>query len=346
MGYWQWMRFNESRVPTGKKLLRISLDETCVSMAPETGTGLIIMSSAAEAMQYVSKHDARTNFTYVALVCDDEALQKSMPHFIVGSKSKMTNECYEKLCRENHANVHVWRTEHKAWNNSWLLQRMLKVLSEQLLHRTDLQPVLIMDVAPCHLHESVLREARSLGIWVMYVPAQLTFLLQVLDTHGFASFKNWLRKEYKRLQSVSVDGTVDRLLWLRVLQKAKADFFDSKSWAKGFQATGARRPCVCFTKEIQKYVHPKQARAAKARKPTEETLKLFWPRRRKMLYGYTLLFQEQPMAPHGQASQASKPVKRPAPGLTLSIALASRANKRACRQYPNRDVAGLGNSLS
>ena len=76
--YWQWIRYNESRVPAGKKLLRVNLDETCVSMAPESDAGLILIRSEPDAKSYISKHQSRTNLTYVATVCDDPALQKHM----------------------------------------------------------------------------------------------------------------------------------------------------------------------------------------------------------------------------------------------------------------------------
>ena len=88
----------------------------------------------------------------------------------------------QELMNSSRPHVHVWRNGEKAWNNNILTHRILQVISNAVSHRADLQPVLILDVAPCHIHEAVMRKARSLGIWLVYVPAQVTSLVQPLDT--------------------------------------------------------------------------------------------------------------------------------------------------------------------
>ena len=338
--YWQWIRHNESRVPAGKKLLRVNLDETCVSMAPESDTGLILIRSQPDAKAYISKHQSTTNLAYVATVCDDPALQKHKPHFIIGSKAKINNSHFASMQSSSRSNVHVWRNEHKAWNNSFLMRRMLQHINDAASHKKDVQVCLIMDVAPCHIHESVMRKARSLGIMLVFVPAQITFLLQPLDTHAFASFKRWLRAQFTALQSTSPQGVVDNLQWLQVLQNAKAEFFDTKAWATGFSHTGARRPCIRITKALQKYVELEQVRTAPAQEPTEDMLTSVWPRRRKMLYAHKLLFQPHADGGPEQASPSrATSIKRVLAGPMVSVALASRSNKRACREFPTRTSA-------
>ena len=104
----------------------------------------------------------------------------------------MTGQQFEALRQTDDPKMHVWRTENKAWNNRILMQRMITAISRAVSHLVDFQPVLIIDVAPCHIDKSVMHKARSLGIWLVYVPSQITFLVQPLDTHGFASFKMWL----------------------------------------------------------------------------------------------------------------------------------------------------------
>ena len=120
------------------------------------------------AKAYISKHQSRTNLAYVATVCDDPALQKHMPHFIIGSKAKINNSHFASMQSSSRSNVHVWRNEHKAWNNSFLMQRMLQHIKDAVSHKKDVQICLIMDVAPCHIHESVMRKARSLGIMLVF----------------------------------------------------------------------------------------------------------------------------------------------------------------------------------
>ena len=136
-----------------------------------------------------------------------------------------------------------------------------------------------------------MRKAQRAGIWLVYIPSQLTFLLQPLDTHGFASFKAWLKQRYKELQSKSEDGIVDRLHWLQVLQSAKGQFFDIRQWARSFSDTGASRPCVHLTAALNRHVQPETARNAPVHEPTTQDLTVVWLRRPKMLYAHELLFR-------------------------------------------------------
>ncbi len=177
-----------------------------------------------------------------------------------------------------------------------------------------------------------MKKARTLGIWLVYVPAQVTFLLQPLDSHAFSIFKAWLRQQYAALQSEAERGRVCRLRWLQVLQTAKREFFDVRTWARSFQETGASRPRVRFTRALQKYAKPHEARDASSQPSSEQGMRIIWPRRRRMLYAHNLLYPlpARPTAPLGLAP--SRQVKRLMPEPFVSVALSSRANQRACRQ--------------
>ena len=178
MKYWQWHRYYERRVPNGKKIVLINLDETSVCFAPELRSGLVVIRSSSEAKALVAKQDTRSNLTYVATVCDDESVQASMPHFIIGDKTRIRDTDMVSLRESPKNNVHVWRNEKSAWNNHTLMQRILTVIRDALSHRPDLLPVLILDVAPYHIHKSVFQKARQLGIWLVFVPSRVTYLLQ------------------------------------------------------------------------------------------------------------------------------------------------------------------------
>ena len=333
------MRYSESRVPTGRKLLRINLDETSVSMAPDMRTGLVVTQLASSFRSKVPQQDTRTHVTYVAVVCDDTSLQQHMLHIVIGSKPKLNNHCFDKMNRLCPQGVHVIRNELKAWNNTYLMVKILGLIKKALSHRPDIQPLLLLDVAQCHIQSAVMSKAKELGIWLVFIPAQVTFLLQPLDTHGFAGFKSWLKAQFAELLGQSPDGVVCRLQWLLVLQTAKRDYFDLKSWAESFHTTGARRPCVRFTKALQKYAQPSLARDAPAQEPTAESLALVWPRRRRMLYAHAALFKDPVPRQPVEDLAVCNAAKRSLSEVDVSIALSSRSLKRACRQYPSRSVA-------
>ena len=263
-------------------------------------------------------------------------MQEYMPHFIIGDDFKITNVQMAALHRSACPNVHIWRNRQKAWNNHSLMLRILAKISEAVSSRTDLQPVLILDVAQCHIHQSVLQRARSLGIWLVFVPASVICLLQPLDTHGFASFKAWLRHQYILLRGQAKDGLVDRLAWVRVLQRAQAAFFAKKQWADSFRETGATLSHPpCLTHSLSKIASPSAAWTASAQQPTAQMLSLVWPRNRRLANAQDALFQPKPDDPSPVLPRPAS-AKRPPVELAVSIAMSSRQNKRACRQYPCR----------
>ena len=335
--YWQWLRFCESRPRGEKRLLLINLDETSVAFAPNLPSGLVVTRSRRAARTAIRKQDTRSNLTYVATVCDDDSMQEHMPHIVITCASKTTRAQMHALRISSRPNVHIWNEEKSSWNNSKLMQRILDLISKAVAGRQDLQPVLILDVAPCHISREVMRKARSVGVWLVYVPAQVTYLVQPLDTHGFASFKVWLRQRYEDLRSASADGVVDRLQWLRTLQVAKKLLFDPRSWTHAFQDTGARMPCPRLTNELSAHVASRVARCAVALEPDIQSLSLVWPRRRRMAYAHNALFNA-PVASASSQTARAVTAKRPLPVSHMSIALASISNKRACRQYPVRSV--------
>ena len=328
-------------MPAGKRLLLVNLDETSVSCAPVLGHGLVVARTAKEVRSLISKQDSRTNFTYTAVVCDDAAMQHLMPHFIITSTNQLSEAQQRALRESSQAHVHLFcngQGTKKAWNNSIFMQRMLSKISAAVSHRKDLQPVLIIDAATCHLSMPVMLKARALGIWLIFVPAGITCLVQPLDTHAFASFKGWLRDQYAKLQGLAAGGIVCRVNWLRALQSAKSEFFDQRQWAKSFQDTGARRPVARLTTELQKYVGLAAVREVQPAQPDATMLSLVWPRNRRMAYAHTCLFKEPPRATSEPTVAELPGRKRPRPAVPVSIALASRALKRTCRQRPTRDV--------
>lgn len=320
-----------------KKIVLVNLDESSVSFAPELPSGLIVIRSASEAKALVAKQDSRCSLTYLATICDDKSLQAKMPHFIIGDKVRIRDKDLVVLEESPKENVFIWRNERSAWNNHTLMQKMLTALSDAFSDRPDLQLVLILDVAPCHIHKSVFLKARQLGVWLFFVPSGLTCLLQPLDTHAFFSFKSWLRKQYAALRGRSGDGLVARSDWLQVLQIAKEAFFDQKSWTKAFTDTGARLPIARLTKSLRKYATAEDATTATAAALSQQGLSPVWPKRLRMEFAAEALFSPC----NSTASSSSFPtVRSTARSLQfppVSIALSSRTNKRACRQYPSRE---------
>ena len=159
--YWQWLRYCESCPRAGKRLLLTNLDETSVSFAPDMGQRLVVIRSERTVKAFVKKQDARTSVTYIARVCADASTQERMPHFIITSKAKATLAQPHAPHASFQSNVHVWREEKSSGNNGKLMQRILVLTHKAVANKHDVQPLLILDVAPCHITQQVMQKARS-----------------------------------------------------------------------------------------------------------------------------------------------------------------------------------------
>ena len=70
------------------------------------------------------------------------------------------------------------------------MQKYIRLLCGRLREYLDHREIiLLMDMAPCHMHPSVFALARRKGIRIVLIPARLTGLLQPLDTHVFRQFR-------------------------------------------------------------------------------------------------------------------------------------------------------------
>ena len=106
------------------------------------------------------------------------------------------------------------------------------------LRRPRCTIVLVLDCAPQHLADNVVNHARRLRIVLLYVPARLTWLLQPLDTHVFASLKRRLHALQLEARCESVDGVLLGIHWLELLCRAVQEVLSGCDWAASFAANG------------------------------------------------------------------------------------------------------------
>ena len=235
-----------------KKPLFVNADETNIPFHLGGRRGLVLSKSTPSLPGHLlarafaaktSRRDLRTSVTHLATICDDAALQPVMPHFIIGSRRCFSNALLSDLGPHVPANVHLIRST-SSWCNSQIFDDFLLQLHGALaVCRDTRQPILILDTAPCHLSKSTWALAAKLRILLCYVPARLTHLLQPLDTHAFACYKAFLRREYRAAQAASPTGSVCSRGWLRLLCRG-ARFLASKRWQRAFAEVGASStPC-------------------------------------------------------------------------------------------------------
>ena len=188
--FWQWCNHLASKCPAGKKLVWINMDETSVALYNGVGKGNVFFSRSRrgegpEPAQRIDKSMLRTNLTMISFCRSEPALQVIMPHIIIGDCHTFKAGEFLELLNNTPTNVYLLR-EKSAWNNSTIMLRICDLLHIILQpHVATCYFILGVDAAGCHIKpETPLAYRRSFVHFVL-IPAKLTFLLQVLDTHGF-----------------------------------------------------------------------------------------------------------------------------------------------------------------
>ena len=97
----------------------------------------------------------------------------------------------------------------------------------------DRQPILLLDACSAHLGPKFLATCRSWRIWVVCVPARLTWLMKPADTHCFALLKAWLRQRFHEALLAGTDGKSQGIGLLAVFQLVNGA---TPRWQNGAQA--------------------------------------------------------------------------------------------------------------
>ena len=213
---WQWFNWSLAQIPEGKTPLLLNMDETACSCFYEASEGVLASEPIALAArrgllaQNATRGQTRSNLSLVALLCEDTSIQAELPQYIIGNEHVLPAAVVAELRAEGALLPNVRLVRRKsAWVNDGVLAVIARHWGEVLArHAGTRQPILLLDSCNAHLGRKFLAACSRWKIWVVYVPARLTWLVQPADTHCFALFKACLRKAFHEALLRNEDGKV------------------------------------------------------------------------------------------------------------------------------------------
>ena len=238
-----WWNFVESFCSPAKKILRINLDETSVKTWMPSGKGLVTRRIPGPCrgdrrVAPATRKQQRGCLSHVAFVCDQPEIQPHLPHVIIGNECVLPLYIQREMETQLSSNVFLVRRK-SAWVDAHYMAAIIKLLGAMLAPFLDrFQPILLMDALPAHLAPEVFRAAARAAIWVVIVPAKLTWLIQPADTHAFFKYKMHLRRHYMRAMSRSPDGCLQLREVLKAVNDGVRYVFQAHDWSKAFAENG------------------------------------------------------------------------------------------------------------
>lgn len=281
---WQWHNHLESKVEVGRRLLRINLDETALCLCQDDQKGNVFLHKGHNAMQKASLAARRAYITHVALVCDDATVQQSLPQIVICNERTLPQKVHGALQASLGDNFVLLRCA-SAWVNTDVMVEIVRLLAEALEpHITTLQPLLMLDAYRAHIGIRIFHAGARHNIWVLVVPAGLTWLLQVLDTHVFRAYKSCLRNAYQLLCVQNGLETHSLALLLDAVREATAVVINTEEWSDAFTKNGFGQSQSQVRPRVLKALEMKVSAAVPLDRPTESQLRLCFPRKAKLFY--------------------------------------------------------------
>lgn len=182
--------------------------------------------------------DRRSHMTFLASITHDAEVQARLPQVLIGNERQISAAMMKTLTGLPE-NLHVWRCK-SAWNSHALMRKYLSLLASSLgCVLKDRYVILMLDVARCHIHPSILALAKRRGIRLLYIPASMTAELQPCDTHLFARFKEAFKEAWRQQKAIAPGGSVSTAQWIHVVANAIDAVLLCSDWEAAFAAVGA-----------------------------------------------------------------------------------------------------------
>ena len=266
---------------SARRCLRINIDETSIPIHQAGPSGNICVSKrrAASLSQPVPRSKRRKCMSYVAVVCDDIALQPLLPQFLVANEHTVLRRNMPSLLEHLPNNVILLR-RRSAWVDQDLMVDILKELRRSLLpYMHMVNAVLLWDAARQHIAKKVIGAAFKLGFFPMTIPAGSTYFLQPLDTHVFLKLKKRLQREAHSAYIVSDRGDIDVSALVQCLVNAIESVVTCGNWAHAFDENGFGHLQTRLSDRVRNVIGATAEFACGCERPSLDMVAACFPRR-------------------------------------------------------------------
>jgi len=151
--------------------LFINLDETAVAFAYSGQKGCILTRHSLPAGRTLGCEardtwQLRGHVALLGFITPEPEIQKRLPQIILGNPAKFTRSVLAAMAGSVPGPIRLWR-QASAWNSHETMRAVITLLMQLLgPFLQTRRPVLIMDVARCHIHESLFALCKRLGVRV------------------------------------------------------------------------------------------------------------------------------------------------------------------------------------
>ena len=178
--------------------------------------------------------------TLMAFVSDDKEVQRLLPQVLLVNKRALKaaeEKAVAQFLRDS-GTLFLWQQD-SAWASVDTMCKVLRLLGERLAPVKPLAHCLLsMDCAPIHLPPRTAAAAARAGVFLHYVPANMTSHLAPLDVYVFGSLKKEFRDALEETSMHSPTGTYSNMDVVIQVFKVVQRVVQGRDWRHAFLRCG------------------------------------------------------------------------------------------------------------
>ena len=144
-------------------------------------------------------------------------------------------------------------------------------------------PILLLDAPKPHLNSRALSAFASSHILPVLVLAKTTWLLQLLDTHAFASYKVHVQKAFQEVRILTPDGAVGVAELLESACAVIRNVREARSWFSAFSHNFFQACQVGVSGKVLASMRVAEPLVIPSTRPTDSDLQQCFASRARML---------------------------------------------------------------
>jgi len=229
----RWIRHVLDQRLAAHHAVVVNMDETSLGNVKPLKRGFTASVGEGHFADTLAKDAAIPRTSLMASVCSEDGVQELLPQIrLVRSRdgrlpSIRVSTCYAEAGAPQLA-IHGTSGFCTVRSLRFYLRLLVRTVRAA---RPNSVLVLVMDACPVHLVEEVLAQARRAGVYIIFVPAKMTWMLQPLDLRVFAVLKSRIREATFTAKATNRSSRLPPLGLVRVHSAAIRQVLVEQEWS-------------------------------------------------------------------------------------------------------------------
>ena len=263
--YLGWAQWLIGSAFANEDLIIVNMDESNIAheyvLRAGHVTGAARRLRAGDPTQFrqrVNHSEMRSSLTLCAFIANDPRVQPSLPQVLLPRAKGQQPSVAERIAfAALPAPIRVWLGTN-GWVNEDVFMQLVRELRQSVrrVRGEHIKVLLVVDAATQHISKRCLAYAARMQVYILIVPALLTWLLQMLDVYVFQKLKARIRQLQTNSRSASPSGSLEKHAWVHMVGRAVGDVLVDQDHSWTFARLGCEAGMPNLRADVAQYAPP------------------------------------------------------------------------------------------